>query len=550
MSTPQVCERVLLGDAFRIIAGVPLRGEVDDKQGVCAVRGADLSQPSLSRADLVRLRLADAVPEERFAKSGDILIQRVAASPKHRIVDTDLDGCVVGDSLLILRPQRPNVDVQIVSQYLHSAEATEALARTAFSLHGHIRITAQILSQLVVLIPPPALRDELVKSADIEGRIRSMMDLLLQKRAGLFSSSSPSQFQEHLTQFRAVREVVSSSLIQADDLTYRLRNFYPLPLAYPYRLLQAEYKPDTFLPELYRNAEGLVAFLAAIVMALAPPLPKHASNAVTKAWGGNGASFGDWLSIIQHITPLLDDTRGSLHRIMKHLWGTEETPTTLRRSFHWLKTRRDKLHHKSRDEVREKVLPAARRHFEVCLEQAEFLLQHPLRLVLDFDAVRGGTDSVRATCLDYSGDHPGCRKVDEQYSGVPKKNDLYVLQDGKEWISLFPFISIHCCPRCGARETFFVDRWKGAEKALQLKCFERGHTIPLSVDNADSVPLTCPACRTVFPPEEAGLTCPKCHKEIPGDERHVQSQSSLADEDKHLTGIIDALTNWLARRAR
>jgi hypothetical protein len=45
---------------------------------------------------------------------------------------------------------------------------------------------------------------------------------------------------------------------------------YPLPLAYSYRLADAEFETFRTLKELYRNAEGLTAFLASLALALAP----------------------------------------------------------------------------------------------------------------------------------------------------------------------------------------------------------------------------------------------------------------------------------------
>ena len=36
-------------------------------------------------------------------------------------------------------------------------------------------------------------------------------------------------------------------------------------------------------------------------------------------------------------------------------------------------------------------------------------------------------------------------------------------------------MNVMYCPRCGARETYFVDRWDGPGETPILKSFERGH---------------------------------------------------------------------------
>jgi hypothetical protein len=77
--------------------------------------------------------------------------------------------------------------------------------------------------------------------------------------------------------------------------------------------------------------------------------------------------------------------------------------------------------------------------------------------------------------LDYTGDHPAGRKVQEEYIGIPKKQDLYILQNEAEWTSLYTFISIYYCRHCQARETYFIDGWAGAGTNADLLSFERGH---------------------------------------------------------------------------
>ena len=36
-------------------------------------------------------------------------------------------------------------------------------------------------------------------------------------------------------------------------------------------------------------------------------------------------------------------------------------------------------------------------------------------------------------------------------------------------------MNVMYCPRCGARETYFIDRWDGPGNTPTFKSFERGH---------------------------------------------------------------------------
>jgi hypothetical protein len=219
---------------------------------------------------------------------------------------------------------------------------------------------------------------------------------------------------------------------------------YPLPLAYSYRLADAEFETFRVLKELYRNAEGLTAFLASLALVLAPTPTGKRKDTLLRAWRGKGATFGSWYAILEKTTPTIEENKGHLYRSMQQLLGTKANPSSFAETMTWLIDRRNDLHHGDlpvgpRADL---LIQEVRSKFEHCVSESAALWQHPLRLVLDYDAVRNN-NYVVATCLDFSGDHPVGRKVQERYQGIPKKQDLYILQDGKQWISLYPFISVH-----------------------------------------------------------------------------------------------------------
>lgn len=240
---------------------------------------------------------------------------------------------------------------------------------------------------------------------------------------------------------------------------------YPLPLAYSYRLVEAEFETVRILKELYRNAEGLTAFLASLALALAPTPAGQTKKGLLSAWRGKGATFGNWFSILSKTTSLIDEERGPLYRSTKQLLGTDQNPTPFAEDMRWLIDRRDEFHHGNLPvgDKADQLVREVRKRFEHCVSQSTALWQHPLRLVLDYDAVRN-SDHVMATCLDFSGDHPVGRKVQENYRGIPKKQDLYILQNEIEWISLYPFISVQYCPYCQSRETYLSMPGRAQEK--------------------------------------------------------------------------------------
>lgn len=251
---------------------------------------------------------------------------------------------------------------------------------------------------------------------------------------------------------------------------------YPLPLSYSYRLVEAEFETLRILKETYRSAESLTAFLASLTLALTETPTGGTKKQVRNAWSGKGATFGNWLSILEKTTQSVDVEKGPLYRSIRRLLKTEEGPSAFDENIRWLIDRRNELHHSDLPvgTQTEQLIQEARRRLERCIVETACIWEHPLRLVLDYDAVRDGRYVV-ATCLDYSGDHPVGRKVQEEYNGVPKKQDLYVLQSSEEWIPLYPYISVHYCHHCHTRETYFVDNWTGPREEAGLRSFERAH---------------------------------------------------------------------------
>lgn len=191
-----------------------------------------------------------------------------------------------------------------------------------------------------------------------------------------------------------------------------------------------------------------------------------------RAWKGKGATFGNWFHILEKTTRHIDVEKGPLYSSMGQLLGTPSFSESLR----WLIDGRNELHHGDLPIGAEadRLISEARERLGQCILGTELLWRNPLRLVLDYDAVRN-SNHVLATCLDYSGDHPIGRKVQEKYYGIPKKQDLYILQSESDWIPLYPYVSVHYCRHCNARETYFIDSWDGPGEEVNLRSFERGH---------------------------------------------------------------------------
>jgi SHS2 domain-containing protein len=198
---------------------------------------------------------------------------------------------------------------------------------------------------------------------------------------------------------------------------------------------------------------------------------------VRDLWRG-GASTGGWRNVCQiGSKQLAGYENNGLAKNLASLWiGKKQT--RFAKCIEELITARNKYHHNEGPRVETEFREAADRVSKLLddtLGELLFLTDHPIRLIRDFDVVRG-TRRVVVRTLVYVGDHPGMRQEQTEYREALTKNDLYIqIRDGY-WLPLYPFITVHDCPRCRYRETYYIDRWDGPDKKANLKSFERGHT--------------------------------------------------------------------------
>lgn len=109
------------------------------------------------------------------------------------------------------------------------------------------------------------------------------------------------------------------------------------------------------------------------------------------------------------------------------------------------------------------------------LKKISFLIDYPLRYIVDEDAVRNSS-RVIVRSLVLRGDHPSWPQDSREFAGLLKKNDVYIEVGPDQWVDLFPFVTIQTCSMCKIHETYFIDRCNFDKKKAALKSFERGHT--------------------------------------------------------------------------
>lgn len=477
-------ELTRIGDLFNIFSRIRFsRRPADGRTGMPVIRGRDIGKPMLSE-NLERFAFEADIPDRARAQSGDILLQKVGATPTVSLVQDDLAGTIVGDTVLILRPHSATVSSEAIVQTLISPIGRRLLS-TVTQGAGAPTVSIDRLRHLQIPIVSLEVQRQINVARNAEERVRQIASRLTSVRESIFLAESKDEFERNLLSVQTETAVISSSLLASPDISYRVRNFYPFPLAYPYRMLDSIVEAPNLYREQLRIAENIMAFVASVTLALLEESKLKAQLDLKTAFRG-GISPGTWCELARSGSGLLtESTAGHLSTALKSLWKRGNRETKFSSNVRELVQIKNAFKHdKEVLLAEEEYTKACARLTDLmakCVQDLEFFIQHPILLVTNLDVDRRTSLSL-IDALKYMGDHPALQQEKFKYPKPLKKNTLFIYIEEHRLESLFPFIVVQHCQRCRYRETYFVDRWDG--KQVDLKSFERGHIERnLDVDN-------------------------------------------------------------------
>jgi hypothetical protein len=474
-----LAEVIPLGDLFDLSMGYPhSREEVrGNTQGMPMIRGRDFAAATLKQEDLTRFVLREDAPDRCVVRTGDVLIQRIGDRPRCLYVTADLEGAVADATVLILRPKDSRADGRYLCQFLRSQTGQLLLSRAT----AKVTIPTLSLRNLRELAVPDLgdIAGELELLQEIEGDLRARADYLSTTRLGLFSAENRDVFTNRLREMQAVGQATALSLRQVAAPDFQIRNFYPFPLAFPYRTLAGITIASELYKEQLRVAENVLAFLGSVTLAVLNPVDYPATELQPRELWGGGISPGHWRMVCQKGAAILKSYQGNnLALALAALWESKHKPKKdFRDSVEALIRAKNDFKHDRGPKTEEDMPPAVdavQKHLDAILKELSFFTQHPIRLVRDMDLVRNSRTVVVQT-LQYTGDHPGLQQERLEYPEPLKKNDLYIDCGVGTWTPLYPFVSACYCRSCGIREVYFIDYWDTRKTETKLKSFERGH---------------------------------------------------------------------------
>jgi type I restriction enzyme M protein len=476
---------VSLGELASVFRGSPLGRH--EGGSVPVIQGRDLSVSYPTIDQLEKKNVPQELPRAIYSQAGDVLLQRIGQRPRAFLLEDELSGVLISDTVYVIRFDTDDrTRARYLVEFLNSAPGQ---AQLTAAIGGAVVPTIGLAALRKVSVPIPNQSViELVNNLhEVEHTLFERMNKARQLRQKLFAIENQEQVAEELRNLSIDAQVLSGSIIRADDLNFQIRNYYPYVIAYGYRWLDSIEEETKLYKEQLRIAENLMAFLGSLGLmltawtgALTTDDVNGFSPELLRGYWQSGISPGDWMEIGIRTGRLLRENQQHAAIVsFADIWfkGRGTKQSQFRETLQKLVTRKNDFKHdrwpQSEDEYTTAVKDI-RRELQQCLHKIAFLVQYPMRLVQDSD-VDWKTKKVHANTLVYVGDHPSLSKERITLSRPVSRDKLYLELKDDTLVPLYPFLSVQNCSVCKMREVFMVDRFDGSGDRVVLKSFERGH---------------------------------------------------------------------------
>jgi hypothetical protein len=228
-----------LSEVCEILRGFPPSAQGRNaRQGVPIVtRAADLDAPESLPEDARRVALTPEIERYLF-RPGDVVVPAIRGGAIRCVLVQSELQLVPSDHLFILRATEPTLTGEFLAEYLNSTLATRLIEERYSGSAGPI-LTARSLGSLPVPMLGRPVELDLREIGTLEAALRQRANELQLQRQTLFDATTAQGFASAVQELRRKGDVLSRSVLRADDLGFQVANFYPFPIAYGYRLLLA-----------------------------------------------------------------------------------------------------------------------------------------------------------------------------------------------------------------------------------------------------------------------------------------------------------------------
>lgn len=481
-------DRVKLSDIASVKMGTSYGKNPRGEGEVPILKSRDLGSSIIDPDELESTSISDRKANHLQAEDNDILLSRYGEKFRTLLVDDHLEGLLVDRSIYIIRLRKDwNYLKQYLIEFFRSDKGQGLLGTCDYGMNMR-GLYVNSLRDLVIPVPEKSAIELIDQLHETELDFLRKVDQSRELKKKVFSIEDPERVNTKLRELSTEAQILSSGILQSDDLDYQIRNYYPFPIAFTYRNLSAVHNKPRLYQEQLRVSENLLAFLGIIGLSITANVNQKITSdynelsyrRIRKKFAG-GVSPGHWYQIAYHSAKFIKENLNSaFSSSFSGLWfkgsgsSLSDFGKELKRIIEW---KNDFKHDRGpkTDHQYEEMVKELNHKLEYCYDELSFFVQYPIRLVKDMD-IDWQTEKRLLDTLVYKGDHPGLIQEQVEYEQTLPKNKLYLETSDENWINLYPLMSVRYCPKCENRETYFYDMWDGPGHKARLKSFERGHT--------------------------------------------------------------------------
>ncbi|XZW50217.1 N-6 DNA methylase [Acinetobacter baumannii] len=480
-----------LGQIADVLRGTKLSHLENGEEPI--IQGRDLRVDKINIEDLECKDLSPITKEIQYTQANDILLQRIGERPAAYYIENETN-IAISDTILIIRfKEFDPLKVKFICQFLNSEEGIKRIK----DLHSYSVIQTQsvkIIKELKVPVPEQKIINLVEEMNQIELSLRVEYENAAQLRKSIFGNFEEAELSTNFKKIKLASLALENSLQQKNDITYKIKSFYPFPLAYPYRNIYLEREYTAIYERQMKFGEYILSFLASIGLSLIYEFKEQINKPLKniteelKNFLLRGISPGDWRKILQLVCSALKDLEENLFiDDFTSLWfkgrGNKETEFAQNTLNHIVRKLNNFKHsrgpvniheYKDEGENQKKLL-------DNILEDLEFLGQCEIILIDNIDT-EWSTGNILYTASLLKGDHPAFEKITFSTHKRLSKDKLYI-KFHDQFISLYPFLS--CIYNTGTKKVEIFSFDKISDNKLMLKSFESGTSVNSEIVNND-----------------------------------------------------------------
>ncbi len=485
-SVKDLSQKVSLAEVADVLEGfIPMRPQQEEDppaRRYRCIRGRNiLPNGEFDFTDLGDIPVDREIHRLRYLKKGDICVRRIRHPQGQAFIAAVFPGyrdpLAFDQSIIVIRPKAFLEEEQrlVIHAFLRSS-----IAKDLFIAKGNsIQLSTHVLKEF----PVPLADEDLVTAIKGLTEARNafahwtakldqdLSDIIVNRDLKESRIKILTAGQLARQRYRAARQV--------EELDYRIRTQYPLPLAYLWRDWQVS-SPDNYrsLRNILKAAEDFTCFFALVAL-LAGRISNIRIGYIEQLAGrladrGGGTNFGDWFAILKEVgdSKKFKQHKGSVPFYeVTEMMHSEAFENALREL---MSVRNDDGHWRVNiNAVPASLITKLEKALATIYEHAGFVSDYGLLQIKRsrLDSIKGIT---RYEYADLKGDNPLVPVHKSETIQTDLEIDSLYLRDRAGHLHLFrPYLHYLECPECHLMSTFYLDTYIGTGPTVGLKSFER-----------------------------------------------------------------------------